>query len=293
MKSICIVAIFLIFSTIVSAMPFDSARCLALGRGCGRNLAGRSGVCAAGRPRQDQSDRCHSQACAYCRENRNDRNKFPCSESRRFRCSGSGMQPPAPAPAPSMQNNGRCTFIGTNKIVINLGGVPRGRGWTAVSNSGMRGIGFDVNRRSRSIVPAGTQGVMCFNLRLQKGGQYYTTAITAAPHSTEHNDVWIRAEDTGFRLLRRGQFRSGGKKWLKGFQNRGRNLIADQLKTIDHNGHYLVTDVRGGQQFRICLSGRSSRFQMFKVVLVECFGNRCAPGDVRGQMQNLSPSRCV
>lgn len=186
-----------------------------------------------------------------------------------------------------------CTYSGVNKVVIGLGNVMRASGWTRVKREGMQGIIFEGNRRTQSIVPAGTRGVMCFNARIEEGGQYYTTAITSAPDNTEHNDVWIRS-NKGFRLFRDGRFRnSRSTGWLKGFQNLGGNRIANTLKNIDNNGHQLVTNVESNGEVEICISGRSSMFEVFKIVLVKCRGTNCRPRDVAGQLQDLSPSRCA
>lgn len=269
------------------ALPFHSARCLSQKKNCSRRVALRSGLCNPFKAPREQPQGCIDDACSFCTTQPGRMSKSPCNSS--FITSRCSVRTNT---SPEDSNPSTCVYQGNRKAVIDLGSVTPARGWSHVRREGMNGIIFDRNRRSRTIVRAGLEGVMCFDIKIQEGGQYYTTAITSSPDNTEHNDLWIRS-DKGFRLLRDGRFRPTVNSYVKGFQNSGHNRIANTLKTIDHNGHYLITDVVANERFQICISGRSSMFEVFRIVLVKCTGVNCTPRDVSGDLEDLSPTRCM
>lgn len=191
-------------------------------------------------------------------------------------------------------NNGKCVWTGSkNSIVIDLGKVALSKGWVRSFRNGMSGIMF-MKSPYRGISPKGMIGKMCFSVRAPLSGMYYMTAVSYAPHPTEHNDVWVETSK-GFELWqhgRRGPNASPGS-WLKAYQNKGTNGMSEDFKTIDFNGHrFLVPNVVKGQTFRVCLAGRSLKYELYKMVLTKCGGMMCK-GGIMTNMMNMKSSRCV
>lgn len=132
---------------------------------------------------------------------------------------------------------------------------------------------------------------------MPKDGTYYLTATSSAPHPTDHNDAWFRFS-AGVDLYRpvSGSFRSGNSGWYKGYQNEGGNKKANYINTVDFNGHQFITKpLRAGDVYSACISGRSSRFSLYKMVFVHCENrencSRFHPG-IKAAMSDLSPSKC-
>lgn len=124
---------------------------------------------------------------------------------------------------------------------------------------------------------------MCFNVSAEIPGDYYLTALSYAPHNTEHNDMWVQSS-LGFELWKGG--RNGtlggvveGTGWRKAYQNYGIRGISDDLKTIDFNGHrFIIPGVRRRETFWVCVSGRSYRYEVFRLILLKCEGVVCTGG---------------
>lgn len=83
-------------------------------------------------------------------------------------------------------------------------------------------------------------------------------------------------------------------EYRKGYQNQGPGKgIANFLITIDHNPHtMIVPEVEEGEKFKVCVYGRSSKFEVFRVVLVKCEGYRCIGGRYH-DIQQRPTSPCV
>lgn len=92
--------------------------------------------------------------------------------------------------------------------------------------------------------------------------------------------MWVTT-NKGIELWRRRVMRTfvESMSYRKGYQNQGPNGIANFLVNIDHDPHTMVVpDVTKGETFKVCVHGRSSKFEVFRVVLVKCEGYRCIGG---------------
>lgn len=58
-----------------------------------------------------------------------------------------------------------------------------------------------------------------------------------------------------------------GDAWLKAYQNVGKGKMAYGLYTIDHNPHFIYTEVLNNGVNEICIAGRSSMFTVFQLRL--------------------------
>lgn len=214
---------------------------------------------------------------------------------------GSSAPPPSGSnrtkPPPQQQKNkpparkGPCVFRGSNgKIVIDANSLKLAGDWTRSGKAVVwkRGGGA-------GIAPMGA-GTMCANVIFPSSGTYYQTAVTQAPHGTEHNDMWIKFSG-GVDLYRpEGGSASGNAGWYKGYQNDGGMRVANYLLTIDHNGHQFITKyVTAGRVYTLCISGRSTRYFVYKIVFVKCGGGAACSrynNSIRRQMSHLGGSKC-
>lgn len=106
--------------------------------------------------------------------------------------------------------------------------------------------------------------------------------------------MWVNSPDHGFELWQFGKYwrNAGTKEWLKAYQNNGVKGLIDQLKTKDFDGHrFIIPKVKKGQMFRVCISGRSYRYEVFKLFVFKCYGNTCHGVPLHG-LQNRNPTQC-
>lgn len=199
--------------------------------------------------------------------------------------------------SPSPKYKHGCTWTGApgdSSIVIGLGKVKPQGGWVHVSRAGYHGLMFKTSP-APGISPKGMYGKYCFSVKAPVSGKYYMSVVSYAPHVTEHNDAWF-ASDKGFELWKREDNRfyrqnAAPMEWLKGYQNFGTkgNGIAHHLKTIDFNGHrFIVPNVEKDKPFKVCMSGRSRKYEVFRIVLVKCSGDYCK-GKIMDEDMIMSP----
>ena len=144
----------------------------------------------------------------------------------------------------------------------------------------------------------------CVDVRPDIDGTYYLSAVTAAPHGTEHNDLWLRFPTGVYRYRpQRGSIRAPSSNWLKGYQNEGQEVQTDYLLNVNHDGHqFVTTPLRAGQTYSLCVAGRSTMFEIFKLTMVVCEAGENAEDsvkkcsrfldDIRRKMSWLPPSPC-
>lgn len=187
-----------------------------------------------------------------------------------------------------------CVRQGRNgKIVVSFGNLKGRDGWTRVYRGGMAGLVFR-KERTHGIVSAGKEGRICMKVKADVGGDYYVGMLTAAPHPTENNDCWL-SSSKGFRLERGGERRFVGKGvWTKAYQNKGGLKINNVITSVDHRPHvFIVPGVGRGEVVEMCVSGRSYKFEIYKLVMKKCVGGECQSSATRFKLGSLAASRCV
>lgn len=169
-----------------------------------------------------------------------------------------------------------------------------------VERDGLTGLVYEPTK-NLGIDFRGVKGKLCFNIHVKLPGGYYLTALSYAPHNTEHNDMWVRSS-LGFELWKGGRNGTLGgvvkpREWRKAYQNYGTRGISDDLKTIDFNGHRFIIPVaekKEGERFQVCVSGRSYRYEVFRLILVKCKGVVCTGGAwVLQDLRQRPVSPCV
>lgn len=269
-----------------------AAICCGLGPRCNYATARRAGPCRPKLFMSQQPGRCRHLACQYCYYG----NRKFTQICRRLaivkQCFGGRVQHgknrrPASKPRP----HGKCAWRARKgKVVIpttslkthypwvkQYGGIT----WKPNGGNGVDGMG---------------SGAFCARVIVDKPGPYYLTVLSSAPHPTEHNDLWIRFS-AGLRWFKPQGYKwlNKGSGWFKGYENEGRKKVANYLLTKDFDGHQFVTyPLRKGQVYSVCLSGRSSKYTIYKIVMVKCNGWYCSRfgGYMRWQMSRLGSSKC-
>lgn len=136
---------------------------------------------------------------------------------------------------------------------------------------------------------------MCFKVKAPSSGKYYLTAVSYAPHPTEHNDVWVETSK-GFELWQNGKYRryEPPGKWTKAYQNNGKKGLSEMWKTIDFDGHrFIVPNVKAWQTFKVCIAGRSKKYEIFQILLIKCSGKKYCQGGIMKDLFHFKPSKCV
>lgn len=303
---------------------YHAAKCLEEARKCSAETAEKSGnACKASLRAREQSNKCRRLACQWC-ELKGKREIYPCKKPiLRSICFGETrmrkspnpqpndeQQPrparsprppynpsprPARSPRPPAANRAKCVWTSSSRVVIDLGTIPTvARGWTRTSRGGYSGLIYEKSK-NRGIDSAGKKGVMCFNIRVDSPGNYFFAALSYAPHHTEHNDMWVNSPSQGFELWQANKkWRDASTtQWLKAYQNNGPKGLSVSLKTKDHDGHrFIVPDVPKDRVFRMCISGRSYKYEVYRLYLVKCSGVFCT-GRPMTNLQSLPVSKCV
>lgn len=199
---------------------------------------------------------------------------------------------PRSTPTPSTD----CTFKGTGDIVdIRMADLASRGEWTRSSGGSLtwkKEVG-------RGVIKPNAVETICAKFSPAKSGIYYFTARSRASGWTEHNDAWFRLSMPLIlsRLVHKQVKRFPAGKFFKGYQNEGPGKWSMYLRTIDHNGHdVLTTPLVSGETYEVCVAGRSTKFTVSDLILVKCSGvEDCNPfrGAVGERLKSRQPSRCL
>lgn len=170
-----------------------------------------------------------------------------------------------------------------------------GGGW-AVANRGSRwALVFKPNKRSHSVDAPG-QGIKHYKFRAAVAGTYRLALRMAAPHPTEHNDVWVKLGHGARKMKGRSVVGlSGG--FVKVYENDGGMKWMVGGKTKDFDGHDLLTrHLYAGEVFDVTLSGRSSLLALADILLWACdpYRGQCNDGSPGYKhVSGMGPSGCA
>ncbi len=303
-----------------NAQSFEAAAiCIAWRKRCNFKLSSQSGLCHKYVGIKDQPITCVRKACKYCSWKSN-RDRAACrSNAIRKYCpiafqTNDLSNPPKPSPpqsstqspqqmsnspTPPSQKPGQCTYYGQNgKVLIDFSNIIPFSKWSPTSikqrNKQFKGLIWDKNG-ANTIYPRGT-AQMCFPVNIPDPGQYYVTAITSAPHPTEHNDMWMRLS-TGMNLLRArtGKFRKITNQYVKSYQNTGHNTVSYIISTVNGEPHQFVSSpMKKNEVVTLCVSARSTKFSVYGLALIKCEGLECMRTSkyMSSAVRNLNPSEC-
>ena len=122
---------------------------------------------------------------------------------------------------------------------------------------------------SGSIDKAGG-GILSYTFQIQTPGTYRFILRSAAPHNTEHNDVWARFtqnEVYGRKSNGSSEVDLGRNSWFKVYQNKGNDSWNWAASTVDHNAHQIFAEITAAGTYSVQLSGRSTKFKIDRIVL--------------------------
>lgn len=193
---------------------------------------------------------------------------------------------------------GACTWEGTDELRLDLGQVLPVSGWEprVRSESGLTLNGLVYKPDVSSGIDSEGSGELCFPVTMSTSGNYFFTMISYTPKRTDHNDMWVTtSKQLRMSAIRDSRtFDSEPLKYLKAFQNRA-NIFATSMKNKDRDGHrFEIVGVDAGVSFRVCISGRSSKFEIFALVLKRCEGLICeGRGMSRRDVLAVPVSQCV
>lgn len=161
-------------------------------------------------------------------------------------------------------------------VVIDARSTQLSSGWTKAKD----GVWFRKDVNSNSIVRPGMH-TLSYKFKAPNTATYGFVIDMTTSHRVDHNDVWARFVDGGFRMNRQGSFKgngSSGRDWIKVYHNSNKRDL--KSKTIDHHGHSLSTRkvLRAGSFYGIELSGRSSKVLVHRIILFPCKGTSCWSG---------------
>lgn len=271
---------------------YNSALCFARSSNCTESQSKLSGACELDTFTIRQPEQCVKQACTYC-ELYGNSNAFPCNKPRLVRaCDKYKKNNPAaipqgrPSPSPKAKPTkapGKCVWTARGyNIVVNIGAVKPARFWTPVMRQRFKGLIYRKNRESGIDQPG--KGVICLNLRAKFASYYYMTAVSYAPDNTENNDFWVKSSKGFNHHKNKRMFKTPPGKWRKAYQNTGPKKLSQILSTKDFDAHtFIVPNVKANEKFTVCISGRSSRFELYRLIFVSCRKKRsCLWGNVKG-----------
>lgn len=138
--------------------------------------------------------------------------------------------------------------------------------------SGFTGSGYiewKTGNFSTSIDGEGSDPIT-YEILIQNPGRYRFLLRSAAPNSTEHNDVWARFPDNTVFREKSGVFSApvfGSDSWFKVYQNVSGNTFTYSTKHVDFDPHDIYMDFPTAGVYRFEFSGRSTRFKIDRFVI--------------------------
>lgn len=152
------------------------------------------------------------------------------------------------------------------RFVVEVESVPATGDWELRTDvTGSLGKGYHEwkhGSKEETIDSAGS-GVLAYPIRISTPGSCRFRARSAAPHSTEHNDVWAQFADSDGLFWVQGSDEDGPHfDWTKVYQNRGGDNWSWNASTVDHEPHELWVHFDKAGDYTVELSGRSNLFKI-------------------------------
>lgn len=153
-----------------------------------------------------------------------------------------------------------------------------GDGWWRMTSAA---VGHDILQfrpRDHSTAPVKAGPPITYRFTAPATGRYRWAMKAAAPHTTDHNDVWVRWVGTGGSVWGRQKRADGAAwagiptgQWTKIYTNVGGRKWAWGGYTKDHDAHMLITgELTGGVAYEFQMSGRSCQIQVAAFGLLPC-----------------------
>lgn len=155
--------------------------------------------------------------------------------------------------------------------------------------------------------------IKTYYFTVNRPGLYRVVMKSAAPHWTEHNDIFMSLPESGALKRKRGILFNlswpldqsiilgeyvDPRNWFKVYQNEGDHKWHWGGKNEDHNGHDILTrHLEPGKIYSLRMCGRSTRFNVDRFALYHCEDHECNNGskrfDMATYMSGEKQSACV
>lgn len=139
--------------------------------------------------------------------------------------------------------------------------------------------------------------IKTYSFKVNTPGRYRVVLKSAAPHGTEHNDIFMSLPESGAYMRRHGEWRDltwpldtnadwdawvDGSNWFKVYQNSGGLQWNYGGKTVDFEGHDIITrELEAGVTYTVRICGRSTQFNVDRIALYHCVEGQCDNGSAR------------
>lgn len=281
-----------------------AAECFALAKKCTLETANESGVCEPNQFPKKQTDLCLKKACHFCSRPENQNIDACNSWAIKHWCISTKSETPGPTTNPkaskSLPPYPSCAYQEENgQVAIPMSNMkPQGQ-WSKTGDGKAIVWRSGNNRTSVDSWQSTASSEYCFNVLINKAGTYYITAHTAAPHWSEHNDMWLRCSakiDLYDAKTHKKKVTNMAKdRFFKAYQNFGGNRIADIISSVNHDPHIFVTlPVKSNTIIQLCIAGRSSKFKVYDLVMIHCVGEECKRSSqhIREAKKSLKYTTC-
>lgn len=263
-----------------------AARCMSLGSSCGGWIAHRSRNCGYMTPDDKQSVKCKQAACKHCERVLADHDmaethSLECGYKVAKHCENSNELLAKHLPEHKHHFAEQCTYTTdeNDRVVIPMKDTPAEAQWTRTTD-GLDGLEWRAN--DSRIWPSVTgRGEYCYHVKFARQGTYFVTAQTRAQGIKQHNDMYMRfsgeLEFYHADIMRPfPYFIRARNSYFKVYQNVGVNQLTKVLSTIDGIPHILVTKhVKSTRKYHVCISGRSSKFAVYRIFFIRCHKMQC------------------
>lgn len=139
--------------------------------------------------------------------------------------------------------------------------------------------------------------IKTYSFKVNTPGRYRVVIRSAAPHNTEHNDVFMALPESGAYKRKHGAWSDltwpldvntdwgawvDEANWFKVYQNSGGLKWHYGGKTVDFNGHDIITrELTPGVTYTVRMCGRSTKFNVDRIALYHCVEEKCNDNSAR------------
>lgn len=179
-------------------------------------------------------------------------------------------------------------------VVMETEAVPVAGSWSLQNGiSGATGTGYYEWKTGNSSggIDGSGQGILSYDFEITQAGTYRFLFRTNAPHTTEHNDAWIRFTNTDVEARKSNGgsvIDLGQNTWFKVYQNKGADSWNFDAFTVDNNRHEIFALIDSPGVYTMEMSGRSTMFKVDRFVLFDDRVSEASASDINNPESGCS-----
>lgn len=185
-----------------------------------------------------------------------------------FTCKNTSPPPSPPKPPraafgehgskPLREAGNGCIVISAKRTKLSTGWIRR---WD--------GVEFNTGQRSHKITAPGFS-TLHYNVNPSVSSRYAVVVDMTTRHGTEFNDVWLRFNTGGFKLVKDKWHTRTAGSWVKAYHNYNRRALYSS--SIDFDPHAITTAqvLLKGRSYELVVSGRSNMVIVHRIILFPC-----------------------